>query len=518
MRRGAIAMLLGAVLAVPSMAGAAQPAIKHVFVIVLENKDYDTSFGPQAKSPQLAQTLPSQGVLLTQYYGIAHDSLPNYIAMVCGPGAQPDHAVGLPDLPGLPPGDDRRRRPGDGRGLRLPVAASRPWPTSSRAEGLTWGGYMEDMGNYDDRATRRAGTRRSTARDATQRATATDQYAARHNPFVYFHSIIDSPDCHQRDVRSTACRPTCVRRHDAEPHVHHARPVQRRPRRAVRRRASRRLRLDRRVPGRVGPADRGLARLPAGRRADRHLRRVRVGRRGLLRPGPPEHAERRRPDARPRRRPHRRRRGLAVRVSRARPATSPTTTTRCCAPSRTSSACRRSATPVARTRSARTSSTAPPRRPRARAARHDWGDAARLLPARSSQGVARSGRTVSVRMAHTAHVLFKADGRRVTTRRAKRLPDRRLPRPRGRPFAVDQGDGPRRARAAHRRTALGGPGPDPVDYRDRSGPRPRRSRRPRYACAPGCNRRRRSCASPSGVSLSNGKPTRWRPVLSSRTT
>ena len=51
MRRGAIAMVLGALLAVPAVAGAARLPIKHVFVIVLENKDYDSSFGPQAKSP-----------------------------------------------------------------------------------------------------------------------------------------------------------------------------------------------------------------------------------------------------------------------------------------------------------------------------------------------------------------------------------------------------------------------------------------------------------------------------------
>jgi len=33
------------------------------------------------------------------------------------------------------------------------------------------------------------------ARDDTQSARDGDQYAARHNPFVYFHSIIDSPSC-----------------------------------------------------------------------------------------------------------------------------------------------------------------------------------------------------------------------------------------------------------------------------------------------------------------------------------
>jgi hypothetical protein len=67
------------------------------------------------------------------------------------------------------------------------------------AAGLTWGGYMEDMGNTttDDKTCRHPALN---SPDATQHATATDQYAARHNPFVYFHSIIDSPDCHERDV------------------------------------------------------------------------------------------------------------------------------------------------------------------------------------------------------------------------------------------------------------------------------------------------------------------------------
>lgn len=36
--------------------------------------------------------------------------------------------------------------------------------------------------------------------DDTQKAKPGDQYAARHNPFVYFHSIIDSPACAERDV------------------------------------------------------------------------------------------------------------------------------------------------------------------------------------------------------------------------------------------------------------------------------------------------------------------------------
>src|SRR5215510_16321919 len=56
--------------------------IKHVFVIVLENEGFDTTFGPQSKAPYLSQTLTKAGVLLTQYYGTGHASLDNYIPMV----------------------------------------------------------------------------------------------------------------------------------------------------------------------------------------------------------------------------------------------------------------------------------------------------------------------------------------------------------------------------------------------------------------------------------------------------
>jgi hypothetical protein len=36
--------------------------------------------------------------------------------------------------------------------------------------------------------------------DQTQQATAQSQYAARHNPFAYFHSLLDSGACAQNDV------------------------------------------------------------------------------------------------------------------------------------------------------------------------------------------------------------------------------------------------------------------------------------------------------------------------------
>jgi hypothetical protein len=201
MRRGAIAMMLGALLGLPPAAGAKTGwvgRIQHVFVIVLENKDYDHSFGPQAKSPQLARYLPARGVLMSQYYGIGHLSLPNYIAMISGQGpnpvAQSDCQIYQEFFPGTIGSDGQA----SGMGCVYPAAVKTVADQLS-AKGLTWGGYMEDMGNSTtaDRTCRHPALN---SRDNTQSATATDQYAARHNPFVYFHSIIDSPACHERDV------------------------------------------------------------------------------------------------------------------------------------------------------------------------------------------------------------------------------------------------------------------------------------------------------------------------------
>ncbi len=59
-------------------------AIKHVWLIILENKSYDESFTGLNQNSYLWQTLPQQGALLTNYYGTGHFSMDNYIALVSG--------------------------------------------------------------------------------------------------------------------------------------------------------------------------------------------------------------------------------------------------------------------------------------------------------------------------------------------------------------------------------------------------------------------------------------------------
>jgi hypothetical protein len=65
-------------------------AIKHVWLIILENKSYDATFTGLNQNTYLWKTLPGQGTLLTNYYGTGHFSMDNYLSMVAGQAPQSD--------------------------------------------------------------------------------------------------------------------------------------------------------------------------------------------------------------------------------------------------------------------------------------------------------------------------------------------------------------------------------------------------------------------------------------------
>jgi hypothetical protein len=77
--------------------------------------------------------------------------------------------------------------------------------------GLKWRGYMEDMGNDPARESASCGHPAiGVGTDLTNQAEAPssavplgDAYATRHDPFVYFHSIIDSRSCNTNVVNLT---------------------------------------------------------------------------------------------------------------------------------------------------------------------------------------------------------------------------------------------------------------------------------------------------------------------------
>jgi phospholipase C len=61
--------------------------VKHVFLIILENKTFSNTFGTSTQDPYLQKTLVRMGGLLTQYYGSSHVSLDNYISIIRGQGS-----------------------------------------------------------------------------------------------------------------------------------------------------------------------------------------------------------------------------------------------------------------------------------------------------------------------------------------------------------------------------------------------------------------------------------------------
>lgn len=177
----------GATAAAPAL-----PPIRHVFLLILENQAYAATFGRASQAPYLAQTLRSQGVLLTHYYAIGHASLDNYVALISGQAPNEETQLDCPvysEFRLSRPGLDRNGQ-ALGSGCVYP-AQVRTLPDQLEAAGLTWKAYMEDMGNDPQREPARCGHVPLGANDPTAVPTVKDQYAAKHNPFVYFHSIID---------------------------------------------------------------------------------------------------------------------------------------------------------------------------------------------------------------------------------------------------------------------------------------------------------------------------------------
>ncbi|MGO9912508.1 MAG: alkaline phosphatase family protein [Acidimicrobiales bacterium] len=164
------------------------PAVKHVWVIVLENEDYATTFGDPSADPYLAKTLPSKGVLLEDYYGIGHHSNDNYIAMVSGQPPNPDTQNDCTTFVAFPPGKDAKGIE-HGAGCVYPSDIENIGNELSTAH-LSWKAYEQDMGNIPSRESAACGHPAVGKPDNTEIAVPGDGYASRHDPFVYFASVI----------------------------------------------------------------------------------------------------------------------------------------------------------------------------------------------------------------------------------------------------------------------------------------------------------------------------------------
>lgn len=185
-------ILLTLLATVTAFAAPATPPIGHVFVIVLENEPYEVTFGPNSPAPYLAHTLPAKGALLTQYYGTGHFSLDNYIAMISGQAPNEDTQSDCANFVEFRPTTGKLDASGQlaGRGCVYPSTVLTLANQMSKAN-LSWKGYMEGMGSDPAREAALCGHTPIGTRDLTNSETKVDRYADKHNPFIYFHAIID---------------------------------------------------------------------------------------------------------------------------------------------------------------------------------------------------------------------------------------------------------------------------------------------------------------------------------------
>jgi hypothetical protein len=200
----------------PSQPAQRGPAIRHVFTIILENQAYSNTFGPVMPVPYLSKNVAAQGALLQNYYGTSHFSEGNYLTLISG---QAVTTANQDDCTLVAPGIGTKHVDIAVSGVSTfdqVTGIGCVYPSSTMtvadqltAAGYTWRGYMEDMGNDPTREAATCGQPGAGigAADNTTNEqvppsynsggteAVTDKYAARHNPFVYFHSLLDSGAC-----------------------------------------------------------------------------------------------------------------------------------------------------------------------------------------------------------------------------------------------------------------------------------------------------------------------------------
>lgn len=170
---------------------------QHIFWIMMENHSTGEIIGNTADAPYLNQ-LANQGAVATNYFGVTHPSLPNYLAAISGDfqGIFDDCKAG-PDVTCAP--EEFVPDSGDGTAGQLLTPAemaSAPiiphWFDSENLvdeiEGhhLTWKAYMQSMpagftGEYWP------------IDSVDGQPVPRKLYAQKHNPFMYFSDIRDDP-------------------------------------------------------------------------------------------------------------------------------------------------------------------------------------------------------------------------------------------------------------------------------------------------------------------------------------
>ncbi len=186
-------------------AAAPQPTkIRHVFLVMLAGHGFDATFGTGSPATYLNGTLRPKGTLLSGYSSLGHADLPDELAIVGGQPPNADTRADCPVYRDIPPSSAPSKSgeiTADGCVFPNTVTTIADQLSASRR---TWRAYVEDLDRgpapapgVPPKTTCRHPD--SNAPDPTMRARPGDGYATRHNPFVYYHSLLDLGDCDAND-------------------------------------------------------------------------------------------------------------------------------------------------------------------------------------------------------------------------------------------------------------------------------------------------------------------------------
>jgi hypothetical protein len=171
------------------------PDVKHVWVIALADHAFDEVLDPAAATPYL-KSLPAKGLMVPNYYAVAHGSLANGVALLSGQGPNPDTLANCSTYTDFVPSSRKLGADGQlhGHGCVYP-ASTKTLPDQLTGAGRTWKAYVEDMGNVPQGQPASCRHPDPGAADPFAAPRPGDASLTWRDPFVFFHSIVDTPDC-----------------------------------------------------------------------------------------------------------------------------------------------------------------------------------------------------------------------------------------------------------------------------------------------------------------------------------
>jgi hypothetical protein len=168
------------------------PKVGHVFEIALSTTSYQAAFG-HGRAPYL-DSLKPKGTLLSAYRSLGSSELADNLAMISGQAPNADTRGGCTTYAEFPTAVVAKGNGlVPGTGCVYPETALTLGDQVS-ASGHVWKAYVEDMGKQT------CSHPNSNAVDDLALPGAGPGYDSRHNPFIYFHSLLDLGDCATDDL------------------------------------------------------------------------------------------------------------------------------------------------------------------------------------------------------------------------------------------------------------------------------------------------------------------------------